>query len=159
MPCLRGTPPMSPAAEPSRPAVSVRHSSWIALLSHSQRLAVSSTVAALVFLGGGALDWLVRRQFIPPISLMLAGAAVAVLIGASVLKILTDAHLHYEAVVSRLQAIAELNHHIRNALQIIAYHNVPAPGRSERAIQQVREAVTRIDVVLREVLPQENECG
>jgi hypothetical protein len=45
-------------------------------------------------------------HFIPSISLILAGASVAVLIGAAVLKILTDAHLHYEAVVMRLRAIA-----------------------------------------------------
>ena len=51
-----------------------------------------------------------------------------------------------------LQRIAELNHHIRNALQVIAYHNVPE--RSEREIQQVNKAVIRIESVLREVLPE-----
>ena len=52
-------------------------------------------------------------------------------------------------MVDRLQRIAELNHHIRNALQVIAYHNVPE--RSERAIQQVNAEVVRIEGVLREV--------
>ena len=42
-----------------------------------------------------------------------------------------------------------MNHHIRNALQVIAYHNVTE--RSERAIQQVNAEVVRIESVLREV--------
>jgi hypothetical protein len=51
----------------------------------------------------------------------------------------------------RLRRIAELNHHIRNALQVIACDKVPE--RSERAIQ-VNKAVIRIELVLREVLPE-----
>ena len=144
---------ISPAVELRRPSVAIQPSSWIASFSNTQRVLVSGGVALLVFLAGGALDWLVGRQLIPPISLMLAGAAVALAIGASVLKILTDAHAHYATLLERLDLVSQLNHHIRNALQIIAYHNVPAPGRSEHAIQQVSEAVTRIDSVLRDMLP------
>ena len=141
------------ALDPNQPHRAIQQSSWVASLSSTQRVSVSAIVALFVFFGGGALDWLVRRQFLPPISLMLAGAAVAVVIGASVLKILTDAHAHYTAVLDRLQLIADLNHHIRNALQVIAYLNVSAPGRSEEAIEQVREAVARIDSVLKDMLP------
>jgi hypothetical protein len=54
----------------------------------------------------------------------------------------------YQAMLDRLRRIAELNHHIRNALQVIAYHNVPE--RTERAIQQVNAEVVRIESVLRE---------
>jgi len=141
------------ALDPNQPHRAIQQSSWVASLSCTQRVSVSAIVALFVFFGGGALDWLVRRQFLPPISLMLAGAAVAVVIGASGLKILTDAHAHYTAVLDRLQLIADLNHHIRNALQVIAYLNVSAPGRSEEAIEQVREAVARIDSVLKDMLP------
>jgi hypothetical protein len=143
---------MPRAVEPKRPRVAIQQASCVASLSPTQRVLVSVSVALFVFLGGGTLDWLVRREFIPPISLMLAGAMVASVIGASVLKILSDTHAHYETLVDRLDMISELNHHIRNALQVIAYHNVPAPERSVRAIQQVSEAVTRIDSVLRDIL-------
>jgi hypothetical protein len=152
-PDLKGAREMSSAVEQRRPPVAIQPSSWIGALSHIQRVLVSSGVALLVFLGGGALDWLVRRQLIPSISLMLAGAAISLAIGTSVLKILSDAHAHYATVLERLELISQLNHHIRNALQIIAYHNVPAPGRSEHAIRQVSAAVTRIDFVLRDMLP------
>ena len=52
-------------------------------------------------------------------------------------------------MLDRLRRIVELNHHIRNGLQVIAYHNVPE--RNERAIQQVNAEVVRIESVLREV--------
>jgi hypothetical protein len=109
-------------------------------------------VAALVFTGGGVLDFLVSRQYLPPTSLVLGGAAVALALGGLVFQLLTNIQKRYAAMVDRLQRIAELNHHIRNALQVIVYTNVPE--RSERAIQQVSAAVIRIESVLREVLPE-----
>ena len=66
-----------------------------------------------------------------------------------VFQLLTDIQERYQAMVGRLRRVVELNHHIRNALQVIAYHNVPE--RSERAIQQVNAEVVRIESVLREV--------
>jgi uncharacterized membrane protein len=75
----------------------------------------------------------------------LAGAAAALALGWLVFQILTNIQQRYQA----LRRIAELNHHIRNALQVIAYHNLPARG--ERAIQQVNAEVLRIESVLREV--------
>ncbi|MGB8729752.1 MAG: hypothetical protein WCC99_00805 [Candidatus Sulfotelmatobacter sp.] len=106
-------------------------------------------VGAFIFLSGGVLDWFVTRQYLPRISLMLAGAAVAWAVGLLVFQILSDIQQRYQAMLDRLRRIAELNHHIRNALQVIAYHNVPE--RSERAIHQVNCEVLRIESVLREV--------
>jgi len=80
---------------------------------------------------------------------MLAGAAVALAVGLLVFQILTDIRERYQAMVDRLRRIVELNHNIRNALQVIAYYNVPE--RTERAIQQVNAEIVRIESVLREV--------
>ena len=80
---------------------------------------------------------------------MLAGAALALAVGLLVFQILTDVQQRYQTMLDRLRRIVELNHHIRNALQIIAYHNVPE--RSDRAIHQVNSELLRIESVLREV--------
>lgn len=54
--------------------------------------------------------------------------------------------------------IADLNHHIRNALQVIVYrteldlHGVPE-------LQEIRNAVDRIDWALREILPHGAESS
>jgi len=122
---------------------------WFARTSRVQRALVGCAVGAFIFLSGGVLDWFVTRQYLPRISLMLAGAAVALAVGLLVFQLLTDIQERYQAMMDRLQRVAELNHHIRNALQVIAYHNVPE--RSERAIQQVNAEVLRIESVLREV--------
>jgi type II secretory pathway component PulM len=122
---------------------------WFARTSRVQRALVGCAVGAFIFLSGGVLDWFVTRQYLPRISLMLAGAAVALAVGLLVFQILTDIQERYQAMMDRLQRVVELNHHIRNALQVIAYHNVPE--RSERAIQQVNAEVLRIESVLREV--------
>jgi hypothetical protein len=120
---------------------------WFARTSRLQRALVGCAVGAFTFLSGGVLDWFVTRQYLPRISLMLAGAAVSLAVGFLVFQLLTDIRERYQ--VGRLRRVVELNHHIRNALQVIAYHNVSE--RSERAIQQVNAEVVRIESVLREV--------
>ncbi|HET6178819.1 MAG TPA: hypothetical protein VFE61_17960 [Candidatus Sulfotelmatobacter sp.] len=122
---------------------------WFATISPVRRVLVGIAVAGFVFLSGGVLDWFVTRQYLPRISLMLAGAAIAIAVGLLVFQILTDIQERYQAMFARLQRIVEFNHHIRNALQVIAYTNVK--DRSERAIQQVNAEVLRIESVLREV--------
>jgi hypothetical protein len=122
---------------------------WFTILSPLQRALLGFAVAALIFVSGGVLDWFVTRQYLPRISLMLAGIAIAMAGGLLVFRILTDIQSRYQAMLDRLGRIAELNHHIRNALQVIAYHNVPQ--RTERVIEQVNAEVVRIESVLREV--------
>jgi hypothetical protein len=122
---------------------------WFAVLSRAQRALAGLATGAVIFLSGGVLDWFVRRQYLLRISLMLAGAAVALAVGLLVFQILTEVRERYQAMVDRLLRIVELNHHIRNALQVIAYYNVPE--RPERAVQQVNAEIVRIESVLREV--------
>ena len=122
---------------------------WFATISKTRQALVGIVVGAFIFLSGGVLDWFVTRQYLPRISLMLAGAALSLAVGLLVFQILTDIKERYQLMLDRLQRIAELNHHTRNALQVIAYHNVPE--RSERAIQQVNAEIVRIESVLREV--------
>jgi hypothetical protein len=100
-------------------------------------------------LSGGVLDWFVTRRYLPRISLMLAGAAISLAVGLLVFHILTDIQQRYQSMLDRLHRIGELNHHIRNGLQVIAYHNVTQ--RDVRAVEQVNAEVVRIESVLREV--------
>lgn len=122
---------------------------WFAILSSTQRALIALVVAAIIFLSGGVLDWFVTRQYLPRISLRLAGAAVSLAVGLLVFQILTDIQKRYQALLDRLDRIAELNHHIRNALQVIAYNNLP--DRTGPAVQQVSVEIARIESVLREV--------
>lgn len=123
---------------------------WFAKLSFLHKALAAFAVSAIIFLSGGALDWFVTRQYIPRMSLMVAGAAVSSAVGALGFVTLTEIQKRYQELIDRLTRIAELNHHIRNALQVIAYNNAQ-PERTGPSIQQVNLAISRIEVVLREV--------
>jgi hypothetical protein len=122
---------------------------WFAALSLQQRALISLVAGAFIFLSGGVLDWFVTHQYAPRVSLVLAGAAVALAVSLLVFQVLTDIRERYLAMVKQLERVVELNHHIRNALQVIAYYNVPERG--DRAIQQVNAEIVRIESVLRDV--------
>ena len=51
----------------------------------------------------------------------------------------------------RLRTIAEMNHHIRNALQVITY--ATAARKHDESVELIRDSVERIEWALREVLP------
>jgi hypothetical protein len=55
-------------------------------------------------------------------------------------------------VTGRLKVIAEMNHHIRNALQVISFHSWTA--KNEKEVESIKQAVARITWALSEVLPQ-----
>ncbi len=56
----------------------------------------------------------------------------------------------YRATLEKVQVIAAMNHHVRNALQAISY----APYTEQATqIKLVEESVSRIEWALREILP------
>lgn len=122
---------------------------WFVIQSRTRRALTSLAVGASVFLAGGVLDWFVTRQYLPRISLMLGGAAIALAVGLLIFQLLTDIQERYLAMLDRLRRIAELNHHVRNALQIIAYHN--ALEHAGAGATDVRTQIERIESALREI--------
>lgn len=130
---------------------------WIVNMSRKQIASVAFVAGFLVFLAGGVLDWLVSRQLLHTKMMMAGGAVVAVFIGSLVFKVLSDAHERQKALLNRLQRIAEINHHVRNALQVIAYHARFDRQQNAKVIHEINSAVTRIEWVLREVLPEPEE--
>jgi len=130
---------------------------WIGALSARRNAFAGLSAALLLFAGGCTLDWLVSSRLIPTRTTLIWVALVASLVGSLVFKVLCDAGDRRRALVTRLQTIADINHHIRNALQVIAYHARSGSGRSDRVMEDVDAAVSRIEWVLREVLPQHEQ--
>ena|SRR5690349_6535000 len=56
-------------------------------------------------------------------------------------------------VRARLHTISEMNHHIRNALQVISFYS--GKDRDERTMAALAQAVNRLEWALSEVLPAE----
>jgi hypothetical protein len=55
----------------------------------------------------------------------------------------------------RLQIVSEMNHHIRNALQVISFF--VSKEQDQKTVEMVRSSVDRIQWALKEVLPGSHE--
>ena len=141
--------PERPGAAPS----SRGRESWLFRASRMEFASIAAAVSLLIFSVGEWLDWLVLDKVLPFRTMVAADAVVAALAGLLLFKVLADARRRHRELLRHMETIAEMNHHIRNALQVIAYHNVSHPS-SGQAVDQVGEAVERIEWALREILPE-----
>ena len=132
-----------------------RHSFWThqaGLLS----LVVTVVVTALGFL----LNYLLFHEGIPRKDLMLLGSLTTGLaVGWLFYQFLRNERIKQEIVQQRIHTVAELNHHIRNALQVIRYAGGTKSTSDATQLQLINEAVARIDWALREVLSPYGEGG
>lgn len=124
------------------------------LVGSSLRIAIATGVAVLLTFGVKvAAIWLLFHDAYRHegliftdgiISGLLAGALVALLLGL--------VRARRRRLIDYVRRVAELNHHVRNSLQVIVYHaalaNIPAED-----VVQIEQAVKRVDAALNEVFP------
>ncbi len=84
---------------------------------------------------------------------LLAEGLSALIVSCLVAKLASAARQRHRLTVARMQVIAEMNHHIRNALAPISL-SVDAI-ENQQLIRVISEGVDRIDWALREILPRE----
>jgi hypothetical protein len=84
---------------------------------------------------------------------LLAEGLSAFLVSCLVAKLTSVTRQRHRLTVARMQVIAEMNHHIRNALAPISV-SVDIT-ENHRLIHAISEGVDRIDWALREILPRE----
>lgn len=84
---------------------------------------------------------------------LLAEALSALVVGCLIAKLASIARQQHQLTVARIQVIAEMNHHIRNALTPI-FLSTHVTDNQQR-IRVISEGVDRIDWALREILPRE----
>jgi hypothetical protein len=89
----------------------------------------------------------VNRKVITGASNVLTGLVVAGLF----LELTRNVQNRRRLVQARLEVIADMNHHIRNALQVLSYASVTHGG--EKETEMMRDSIDRIEWALREVLP------
>ena len=87
--------------------------------------------------------------------LALSNVFTGIVAGSLFLYMARHEKAHRELMRERIKTIAELNHHIRNALQVIKLcqaqpDSVPGVG----PLQLIKESADRIEWALREVLPK-----
>jgi hypothetical protein len=120
---------------------------------HGWKLAVLTfCIFLLVTISGYSFDRVlnrdgVNRKLITGSSNALTGLVVAGLF----LELTRNVQNRRRLVQARLEVIADMNHHIRNALQVLSYGTATHGG--EKETQMMRESIGRIEWALREVLP------
>jgi len=132
--------------------------------SHSQTTAKSfwSTAAGavlvaliccvLIFIVSSAADLIMLREHeTARFTIELSDAVSAVAIGLLSFQLVRLQQERRERLRKRLEIIADMNHHVRNALQVIS---LTSSGQTNEEIAAIRESVNRIQWALRELLPK-----
>jgi signal transduction histidine kinase len=112
--------------------------------------------AAVTFLAVFVLDWIFARYGLRREETLIDNC----LLSALVFGLVLGQQLRHERELERnrkvLAVIADMNHHTRNALQVIVGRSSLSMADST-AIAEIRDAVKRIEWSLREVLPTVSE--
>ncbi len=101
---------------------------------------------------GIGFDWLLSKEGVARFDiLVLSNGLTGLAVGFLYLQLSRVERERRSRVQQQLRTIAEMNHHIRNALQVIAYAS--ASTDKTQSVELIGQSVTRIEWALREVLP------
>lgn len=81
----------------------------------------------------------------------ISDAISSVVIGALSYRVFRLQQQRRNYVRQKLEVIADMNHHVRNALQVIS---LSTHGSDQEQITAIRESMNRIQWALRELLPK-----
>lgn len=84
---------------------------------------------------------------------LLAESLSAFIVSCLIARLAHNARRQYRLAAARMQVIAEVNHHIRNALTPMSLSTSVIDNR--QLVRVISEGVDRIDWALREILPRE----
>src|SRR5262249_8178041 len=109
-------------------------------------------VGTVVFVLDAGLEYGLLNRGISRSWTLLVSDAVAAIAAAFFAAYSFSLHKEREAELrERVERIVEMNHHVRNALQVITYWSLAE--RDKKEVELIRQAVDRIEWALREVLP------
>ena len=123
-------------------------------LTPAAKLALGFFVSALFITAVGLVfDRLMLREGISRIDLLVVSNLLTGIVAAGLfLQIKLRAEEKQRLWEQRLQKLAEMNHHVRNALQVLAYY--ASQTEDTRAARLIKESIQRIEWTLIEVLPR-----
>lgn len=116
---------------------------------------LSLLVAVIVSLIGVVLDRLLLKEGIPRLDMLIfSNGLTGLFAGGLFFQMAREAKASRALVEERMKTIAELNHHIRNALQVIKFLGGQRSGLDAVQLQLINDSADRIEWALREVLPR-----
>jgi hypothetical protein len=123
---------------------------WLRMLTGHLWL-IAAGLGIIMFVGSVSFD-LVLLGHKGTLAIVFSNGLVALLAAALVYTLLAYGRQQRRRVVERTEALNEVNHHIRNALQSLAFAAGTLKDRKEG--DTISEAITRIQWALLEILPK-----
>jgi hypothetical protein len=117
---------------------------------------ISLAVVIIVSALGVIFDRVLLKEGLPRLDLLIiSNGLTGLFAGGLFFQMAREEKAHRDLVRERMKTIAELNHHIRNALQVIKFlGGQQRSGLDALQLQLINDAVERIEWALREVLPR-----
>lgn len=118
------------------------------------KLALGFLISALFITAVGLLfDRLMLREGISRIDILMVSNLLTGIVAAGLfLQIKLRAAEKQRLWEQRVQKLADMNHHVRNALQVLAFY--ASQTEDSRAAKLIKESIQRIEWTLIEVLPR-----
>jgi hypothetical protein len=113
-------------------------------------------VAIVVSAIGVVLDRLLLKEGLPRLDMIIfSNGLTGLFAGGLFWQMAREAKASRDLVAERMKTIAELNHHIRNALQVIKFlGGQKRTGLDAVQLQLINDSADRIEWALRELLPR-----
>ena len=116
---------------------------------------ISLLVVVVVSLIGVVLDRILLKEGITRLDMLIfSNGLTGLFAGGLFYQMAREAKASRALVEERMKTIAELNHHIRNALQVIKFLGGQRSGLDAVQLQLINDSADRIEWALREVLPR-----
>jgi ABC-type multidrug transport system fused ATPase/permease subunit len=124
---------------------------WLLMLTRKLWL-ISAAMGAVMFIGSVIFDLVLLQHGATPLAIVVSNTLVALLAATLVFTLLAYGREQRRRIMERLEALNEVNHHVRNALQSLAFTSAALKGSKESAA--ISEAIQRIQFALLEILPK-----
>jgi len=116
---------------------------------------LSLAVVIVVSVLGVVLDRLLLNEGVPRLDMLIfSNGLTGLFAGGLFYQMAREARASRTLVEERMKTIAELNHHIRNALQVIKFLGGQRSGLDAVQLQLINDSADWIEWALREVLPR-----
>jgi hypothetical protein len=117
---------------------------------------ISCFIAIVVAAIGFVLDHILVKVGLPRFDMLIfSNGLTGMFAGGLFYQLAREERASRELLRARMKTIAELNHHIRNALQVIRFlGGQQRSGLDAMQLQLINDSVDRIEWALREVLPR-----
>ncbi len=133
----------------SEPSLEVSSGFW---QSRWGRILLAVLATVIIFFVSSVADLFMFKEHEPArVTIEISDAISSVAIGFLWFQLLRMQQQRREELRRRIEMIADMNHHVRNALQVIS---LSTHGRDQQEIANIRESMNRIQWALKEVLPK-----